>query len=674
MPWYKDIKRFGQTNFTEDDPKNCDIDFWANYWKELDVQGVIINCGGIVSYYQSDLPFQYKAKFLGQRDMFKEYSDRAKQMGIYVVARMDIQLLDENFYNAHPSWFSMDKNGNPLRVGEKYVPCVNGKYYKEYIPSVLKEIIEKYNVNGFADNSWKGLPKNSICYCPTCQKEFKEKYGLELPTINGEGYKQWIEWSFSARKANWILFNDTTKKYGGEDCLWCGMLNGNSFGSNYHFVDIYELGKLSKIVFLDHQNRNSENGFWENALNGNLLHQIVGEDVIIIESMAHYYRGKHTYRIASPAPCELRQWMWTGFAGGISPWYHHVGGYPYDMRKINLTKDIFKWHKDSEKYLYNRNNMARVAVAWCDTKFLDEDVKESMKLAFYGICNILSNASIPFMPIYLEDLKEDCTFETIILPQAISNNSICNVVDELLKKGKNIIFSGKDNGLLELFGFELKGAMKKKADISSDWTNDAYHSYISIPKEPHEIFMGFEDTTIIPFGGEINVLDNFGEMKGITGNIPAFPIYPPEFSWIREFDDNSTIYVGQKHSGRVIYLAGNIDECYGRDKVPDLKKLLQNCIKWCINKNQIQINVGNILSTLYKQEDYFILHLVNLNGTECAPGTLESIIPIFNIHMNLSLDMDITSVKAINLNKDLEIKNNEFYLESLVEHELLIIS
>src|SRR5690242_13267455 len=52
-PWYRRAYRWGQTNITEKDPQQYDIDWWRGYWKRTAVQAVIINAGGIVAYYPS---------------------------------------------------------------------------------------------------------------------------------------------------------------------------------------------------------------------------------------------------------------------------------------------------------------------------------------------------------------------------------------------------------------------------------------------------------------------------------------------------------------------------------------------------------------------------------------------------------------------------------------------
>ncbi|HMF75153.1 MAG TPA: hypothetical protein VK604_05775, partial [Bryobacteraceae bacterium] len=50
-PWYRRTVRWGQTNVTEKDPVRYDIPWWREFWKRTQVQGVVINAGGIIAYY-----------------------------------------------------------------------------------------------------------------------------------------------------------------------------------------------------------------------------------------------------------------------------------------------------------------------------------------------------------------------------------------------------------------------------------------------------------------------------------------------------------------------------------------------------------------------------------------------------------------------------------------------
>ncbi len=68
-PWYRRTLRWAQTNITESDPERYDIAWWRQHWKRTQVQGVIINAGGIFAYYPSRFPLHHRAAFLGDRDL-----------------------------------------------------------------------------------------------------------------------------------------------------------------------------------------------------------------------------------------------------------------------------------------------------------------------------------------------------------------------------------------------------------------------------------------------------------------------------------------------------------------------------------------------------------------------------------------------------------------------------
>src|SRR5436309_3369216 len=127
-PWYRRTRRWGQTNITEKDPIRYDIPWWRDFWKRTQVQGVIINAGGIVAYYPSKFPLQHRAEFLGDRDLYGELAKAAHDDGLVVVARMDSNRTTEDFFKAHPDWFTRNSSGQPYRAEDKYVTCVNSPY------------------------------------------------------------------------------------------------------------------------------------------------------------------------------------------------------------------------------------------------------------------------------------------------------------------------------------------------------------------------------------------------------------------------------------------------------------------------------------------------------------------------------------------------------------------
>ena len=94
-PWYATMRRCGQINFNERDPLNMDTEAWADYWASLKVDAVLLNGGGIVAFYPTQVPYHHRSEFLGTRDLFGEMVAATKKRGIRAVARMDCNLAYE---------------------------------------------------------------------------------------------------------------------------------------------------------------------------------------------------------------------------------------------------------------------------------------------------------------------------------------------------------------------------------------------------------------------------------------------------------------------------------------------------------------------------------------------------------------------------------------------------
>jgi len=701
-PWYLTTYRWGQTNLTEDDPVKCDLNFWRRQWKETKVQGVIVNCGGIVAYYPSKYGLQYRAKFLGDRDFYKEFSDAAREEGIKVVARMDINRATKEFYDAHPDWFCVDKQGKPITSQDRYFSCVNSGYYKEFIPAVLTEIIEKYHPVGFADNSWKGLGRKTVCYCDNCRKKFKEDSGLELPEqVSWEDatYREWVRWSYKCRTENWDLFNETTKRVGGEDCLWLGMLHADPANLSGGFGDLYELCKRSQIIFSDHQSRDMLNGFEQNSLNGALLRMASEEYVLVPESMANYVRGDRSFRLAANPAEETRMWMIDGIAGGISPWYHHVGGGLNDRRQFKIPVPVFNWHSRHDQYLYNRRDLANVGLVWNQTNadfYGRDDIKEKVSLPWRGFCHALVKARIPFLPINASDIaKYSDRLSTLILADmAILSDEQIETVCDFVKHGGNLIMTGitatldgdgnpsGNDRLWKLLGLKLTGEKTGAfGKVNTDWEHYSTHTYFRLPPQRHEILAGFEDTDIIPFGGGLHIVESTGRLEPLASFIPAFPIYPPEFSWIHEESpDVKTIFAGEFESGsRVVYFAADIDRCFGRGALPDHGNLLANAVKWA-SGGTLPIKVegpGFIDCKLYRQDDRIIVHLVNLSGCNIS-GYCDEYFPVGPVTVTVnSQNINASSALLTVSGGKIPVSSSDgtvvFQVDRIVDHEMVVL-
>ena len=701
--WYKTVRRWGQTNLTEIDPEICDIGWWKEFWKKTDTQGIIVNAGGIVAYYPTGFELQYKAEKLGNHDFFGEFVKAGRDMGIAILARMDINRTTVDFYNAHPQWFAMNKNGEPYVTQGRYYSCVNSDYYKKYIPEVLKEIINGYHPDGFTDNSWTGLPRKLICYCDNCKKSFFDYCGETLPEkadFDDSIYRKWIKWSYKCRMDNWDLYNEVTKKFGGEDCLWLGMVNANFVSGHASFCDLREVGKRSDIIMVDHQSRDDINGFEQNSLNGWLLHQLMGWDKIAPESMANYVRGIQSYRRSANPDLELKLWMAEGMAGGISPWWHFVGAVQEDARMYEMCVPMMQWHQRNEQYLYNRAPVANVGIVWSqdNVDFYGRDKsKDRVELAWRGITMALTRAGVPFTPINANDIDGDTkNLDLLILPElAVMSDSQCEAVKRFGSSGKNVLITGNTCIMDETGEYRLEFGMSELAGIdylnmkideeipSQDWENPVLHNYLRINDKASPLFSGFERTAILPMGGICKKIKAHDGTKVLATYIPQFPIYPPEFSWMRVTKTDVPVITAceGKTGGKTVYFSWDVDCAYGRAALPDHGDLLGNAVKWLLKgKTGVCVECDAYIDfKVYRQQNRLLIHLINSNNTGFAHGYAEKTLPVGPVKITFKLD-DFTPVSVAATENDgkavltSEGNSDVITLDKIGMQQLIIVS
>jgi Hypothetical glycosyl hydrolase 6 len=685
-PWYRRCYRWGQTNITEKDPVRYDIGWWRGYWKETQVQGVIINAGGIVAYYPSKFPLQYQAEFLGGRDLYGELAAAAHADGLAVLARMDSNRASEEFYRTHPDWFAVDGEGKPYRAADKYVTCIHGPYYEEYLPGILREIIGRSKPEGLTDNSWSGMSRESICYCGNCERKFRAKTGKPVPRKadwDDAAYRDWIIWNYERRLEIWDLNNHVTQAAGGPDCLWIGMNSGSVTNQSRTFRDCKEIYRRAQIVMLDHQARNDAGGFQQNGDTGKLIHGLLGWEKLIPESMAQYQAGRTSFRVASKPAAEARMWMIEGFAGGIQPWWHHVGAYHEDRRMYRTAAPVMRWHKANEEYLVNRLPVATVGVVWSqrNTDFYGRENPDGLvELPYRGMTQALIRARIPYLPIhadYIEKLGQGLTL--LILPNlAAMSDEQCAAVRQFVERGGSLIATGVsslynewgdsrgDFALADLLRAHATGSRRLggKESPEREWAARSYHSYLRLapelrarvygPKagdepaatgERHPVLSGFDETDILPYGGMLEKLSvDAGAVVPLTF-IPPFPVYPPETAWMREPKTDIPGLVLNEHraGGRVAYLPADVDRRFVKENLPDHGNLLANIVRWA-GKGDLPLRVegpGLIDCHLYRQPGRLILHLVNLTSAGTWRAPIDELIPVGPVKVSVRLPREV---------------------------------
>jgi Hypothetical glycosyl hydrolase 6 len=721
-PWYRRAYLWGQTNITEKDPVRYDIPWWRAQWKRTHVQAVIINAGGIVAYYPSKFPLHHQAEFLGGRDLFGELTKAAHDDGLFVMARMDSNRTAEDFFQAHPDWFARDSDGRPYRAADKYIACINSPYYDEYLPAVLREIAGRSHPDGFTDNSWAGMGRERICFCANCDRTFQAKTGHALPRKadwDDPAYREWITWSYARRIEVWELNNRTTREAGGPECIWAGMNSGSVTAQARSFRDLKAICARADVMMLDHQRRDDDTGFQQNGDTGKRVHALLGWDKLAPESMAMYQAGPGNYRLASKPAAEARMWMIAGIAGGIQPWWHHVGAYHEDRRMYRTAEPVMTWWKANQRYLIDRTPVAAVGVVWSqqNTDFFGrDDAEDRVDAPYTGFMHALVRARIPYVPVHVDDIDRPGTNPAVlILPNigALSDAQSASI-RRFVQNGGSLVATGltslydewgdprPDFALADLFACHWIGDPAKLRPVGNRQGGaQSEHTYVRLTPElrarvdgprtgdepaptgqRHAVLRGFDETDILPFGGTLSALRVDATATVPLTFVPAFPTYPPETSWMRQpKTDVPALVLSQRGRSRVAYLPADIDRRYAKEHLPDHALLLANVIRWATGDRVLLSleGTGLIDCHLFEQPGRMILHLVNLTSEASWRAPLDELIRVgpFTVKVRLpeSVRRPAARLLVSGADRPVTVENGlaVIRIESILDHEVVVI-
>jgi hypothetical protein len=366
-------------------------------------------------------------------------------------------------------------------------------------------------------------------------------------------------------------------------------------------------------------------------------------------------------------------WAIEGWAGGIQPWWHHIGSVHDDRRQYATAQPLFEWHEANEEYLVDREPVATVGLLWSQRSvdFHGKDEPETVsQLPYRGWVDALVRARIPYLPT----TEVDDRFEVIVVPNVgvLTDEQIAQLQaysGRLVVTGESGLYDEwgdrrDDWALGDLLG--VRHAGKRLGDGTvTDWENYDSHSYLRI--EDRSVFDG--DTDVLPFGGQLEVVE--ADKPALTW-IPPFPIYPPEKSWMEEpRSDVPALVLGE----RTAYIAADLDRLYAKHHHPDHGKLLANLVRH--DDIPLRVDGAGVLDCqLYRQGDRHILHLVNLDQGGAWRGRLEEFTPAGPF--TVSLRVSGSRARLLVSGDEVDVKEQDGWItvevDRITDHEVVVLS
>jgi hypothetical protein len=487
------------------------------------------------------------------------------------------------------------------------------------------------------------------------------------------------------------------------------MLSGNFVGAASSFRDMKELCERADIIMLDQQGRASGGGFQENGDTGKRIHGLGGWDKIAPESMATYAPRKS----ARPIP-EVRMWMVEGVAGGIAPWWHHVGGYQEDRRQFLSTAPFFEWHAKHQQYLIHREPVAAVGVVYSERNFewYGRDDSNILALAPYnGMIQALIRARIPYIAVHADHIDRDANkVSMLVLPNlAAMSNSQVDSVRRFVSEGGSLVATDEtslydeygdrrpDFALGDLFGASYTGKregprnaagtdhtyLRLTPDVGQDVDGPRHGDEPAKSAARHPVLRGFEATNILTFGGVLLEVKPAQDATVLLTFVPVFPTNPPENSWMRTPRTQIPgLVVREQKGARIAYLPADIDRRYEQGNIPDHGDLIRNVVRWAA-KDTIPVEVkgpGLIDCHLYRQHDRLVLHLVNLTSAGTWRAPVEELIPVGPLTVRLKVPGDLTwkrMLLTVSAETVVPVRQQgdwiQFEVKSVLAHEMVVL-
>lgn len=682
--WYDRPMRWAQLTLVENDPGQFDPDFWLSYFKRVHADAACLSAGGIVAYYPTDVPLHHRSNWLGNSDPFGYLVKGCRDMNMSVMARTDPHAVRQNVLDAHPDWIAVTATGEKRRHWanpELWVTCALGPYNFDFMSQVHNEIMERYQPDGIFSNRWAG---HGICYCEHCNQNFKAYSGFELPRSSNRfdaAWLKWNEWNTYRLKELWVL--------------WDGIIRKQKSTSRFipnGFPDKVITGKLSDIVFTDHQARSGAIPPWSNGKVAKELRASIGMKplgCIFSVGVEEQYRWKDSVQ----SEAEIRVWVAEGTANGMRPWFTKFSGVLYDRRWLDTVDKIYQDLYKNERYLRNTAPMARVGMVFSEQEPAYGTKAWQQKSGDHalGMYHALLENRIPFEMVNasLLDSEHLKPFKLLVLPNIYSLSDVqCNQIRSFVDGGGSLIATfesslydeegkpRKDFGLKDIFGVSYNGQIE----------GPLQNSYLRLKGNPvtnefHPVLKDLEDAfRIINSTYQVKVIPQLEFPEPVT-LIPTYPDLPMEDVYPREPETHTRgLYLREVGKGRIAYFPGDIDRAFWQIMSQDHSKLIRNTVLWALNEKPIvEVKGPGIIDvTLWRQKSSMTVHLVNFTNPMMLKGPFRELIPVdAQVSIRIPQGLKVDGVQLLIRGQKLSFEVNDGMITvdvpKITDHEIVAL-
>lgn len=642
-------------------------------------------------------------------DCLRTYLSYARKYGIKLLVYLNMHWFSYEFAKAHPGWEQIMSNGEPYGkvhplYGNGTTFCVNSPW-RDWAFKLIEETM-KTGVDGIFLDGPVIYP--DCCYCESCQKKFKERYGSEIPKEDWQNplWKAFIEFREDSMADFLKSAQEVVLRINPEGVIF---LNAGSWqpGSWRVARDAKRLSRYQSFSLAEaffHPSSGRIN-LYQSAMTTKYL-RATGIPTV---TAFHYCMGVWHYTFLPPEEIKLSIFQAVSCNGNVwigGATYRHEYN-PEGCRPLNETLGFLEKNEDfltdlepvsdtallfsSQTARYYISNITelykdlgsgkeqdlivdlgtgKTVIDWSRRKLICENL---MSFAYEGYFTALTRNHIMFDIILDEDLSLErlSKYKVLIIPDfACLSDKQWKSIEKFVTSGGSLIISF-DAGLYDEKGeprfIEERLSLLGIKEIEGAFPAIRGENYIIVKED----IFGFYKGNLIersPYALKIKVLKEV--------NTPFLFMNPLEkvYTPLRGESNYPAVVINNYGRGKVIYFAFPIGTFYGSDRIGTQEQLISASVNYLSEPIIKVLAPPTVEAELYRQKNTnrFILFLVNNTGDMQRP--ISYINPVSNIEVSIK-NNSIKSVYSVSNRSNIhfEYKNGsiKFVIPLLKDFDII---
>lgn len=612
--WWEEPYRIVQTNLRLIDA-SLDPGALARRVRAFGASVITFNVGGIYAFYPTELPLHARNPHLAG-DLTGEMLAAAHGEGLRMIGRFDLSKGTRVAYEAHPEWFVHNAAGEPQEYNGTYQACVNGGWAGDYALRILREGLERYDLDGVFFNMTGYQPVDysgrhrGMCHCANCKAAFADMFARDLPEredFSDPAFADYLLFKRRTSKAAAQRIYETVKALRPRT----GVM-GNGRGS-FDFMRLEIQREVSRPA-PEWPHQPGELARWGAAIGRGKAYSCASTNFL-----------DFPWRYASETPHNhlLRFGQTIANGGQIDFYLLGLLDQP-NSAPLQPVSDFLHWHAAHGEHLTGTRSLARVALYHSNASEVHAGATRTgkeRKNAFRGAYRLLLEGRVPFDFVSDERMADEdaaellAAYDVIVLSDAAClSDREADLLDAFVEQGGTIIATG-EAGLYDERGRPRPGYALECLPVSRlvEAESGLETSVMVAPDE-----LDFPETRLLHLDGWFFHAEAKPAAEASLTLLPTPKYGPPELCFAEAPAGRVPAVLSRRHGkGRAIYLPWLPEWLYFRDGMPEHRELILQLIGQASQPLVRVEGAGPVEVTVRRKPGAggeLVVHLVNYAG------------------------------------------------------------